>query len=131
MTSIASAADARSAIEAANRTFMNAFGRGDAVTLAGLYSATAQLLPAHSDFVAGSMAIRHFWQGVMELGVTRALLETLEIETQGDIACETGRYTLRAGEEIADVGKYLVLWKRDGAAWKLHRDIWTTSRPVA
>jgi ketosteroid isomerase-like protein len=26
-----------------------------------------------------------------------------------------------------DSGKYVVIWKREDGAWKLHRDIWTTS----
>jgi ketosteroid isomerase-like protein len=23
-------------------------------------------------------------------------------------------------------GKYIVVWKKDGDAWRLHRDIWNT-----
>ena len=51
------AAEPSSEIEAANRRFMEAFGRGDAASVAQLYTSTAQLLPANSDVVAGTPAI--------------------------------------------------------------------------
>jgi ketosteroid isomerase-like protein len=54
------------------------------------------------------------------------------VEGHGETAHEIGRYTLKTGTgEVADSGKYLVVWKQEGGAWKLHRDIWTTSRPAA
>jgi ketosteroid isomerase-like protein len=132
MSTPTTAADPRSEIEAENRRFMDAFGRGDAASVARLYTASAQLLPAHSDFVAGTTAIQRFWQGAMDMGLNEAVLETLEVESHGEAAHEVGRYTLKTGAgQVADAGKYLVVWKQEGGAWKLHRDIWTTSRPAA
>jgi ketosteroid isomerase-like protein len=126
------AADPRAGIEAANRQFMEAFRRGDAASVAQLYTERAKLLPANSDFVVGATEIQRFWQGAMDLGLKEAVLETLEVESYGDTAHEVGRYTLKAaGGELADRGKYLVIWKHEGSAWKLHRDIWTTSGPAA
>ena len=126
------AADPRSEIEATNRRFMEAFGRGDAAGVAQLYTPSAQLLPAASDFVVGTSAIERFWQGAMDMGLKEAVLETLELETHGDTAHEVGRYTLKAtGGQVADAGKYVVIWKHEDGAWKVHRDIWTTSRPAA
>ena len=126
------AVDARSGIEAANRQFMAAFGRGDATSVARLYTPGAQLLPANHDFVTGTTAIEHFWQGAMDMGLKEAVLETLEVEAHGDTAHEVGRYTLKtAGGQVADSGKYLVIWKHEAGVWMLHRDIWTTSRPAA
>jgi hypothetical protein len=44
------------------------------------------------------------------------------------MAIEIGRYSLLgANETLMDHGKYLVVWKRFDAQWKLHRDIWNTS----
>jgi ketosteroid isomerase-like protein len=132
MSTPTTAADPRSGVEAANRRFMEAFGLGDAASVARLYTSGAQLLPAHSDFVAGTTAIQRFWQGAMDMGLKEAVLETLELEAHGDTAHEVGRYTLKAaGGQVADAGKYLVIWNREGGSWKLHRDIWTTSRPAA
>lgn len=126
------ATDPRTDIEAGNRRFMEAFGRGDAASVARLYTASGQLLPAHSDFIDGKTAIQRFWQGAMDMGIKEAVLETVEVESHGETAHEVGRYTLKtAGGQVADAGKYLVIWKQESGAWKLHRDIWTTSRPAA
>jgi uncharacterized protein (TIGR02246 family) len=124
--------DIRTQIESANAQFVNAFTRGDATTLASLYTSGAQLLPAHSDFVVGAGAIRAFWQSVIDMGLKGASLETIDVEGHGDTAIELGRYRLlAAGDVVADQGKYIVVWKNDNGAWKLHRDIWTTSQPAA
>lgn len=124
--------DIRTQIGSANTEFMNAFKRGDATAMANLYTSEAQLLPANSDFVRGTAAIRAFWQGVIDLGLKDASLETIEAEAHGDTAIEVGRYRLlAAGGAVADSGKYVVVWKNDRGTWKLHRDIWTTSQPAA
>jgi ketosteroid isomerase-like protein len=132
MTPATATADARTDIALGNRKFMEAFGRGDGAGIAALYTETGQLLPAHSDAVNGQTAIHRFWQGAIDAGLRQAMLETLETEILGDAAYEVGRYTLKAdGGQVADSGKYVVIWKREGDSWKLHRDIWTTSRPAA
>ena len=124
--------DIRTKIGSTNTEFMGAFKRGDAAAMANLYTAEAQLLPANSDFVRGTTAIRQFWESVIDLGLKEANLETLELEAHADTAIEVGRYTLlAAGGAVADSGKYIVVWKNVKGAWKLHRDIWTTSRPAA
>jgi uncharacterized protein (TIGR02246 family) len=111
---------------------METFKRGDAPGVAALYTANGQLLPIHSEFVTGSEAIRNFWKGAMDMGIKEVKLETLEVEDHGDTAIEVGRYTLMLeGGQVADAGKYVVVWKNLGGAWKLHRDIWTTSQPAS
>lgn len=122
----------RSYIESANKDFMAAFSRGDAAGMASLYTAQGQLLPANSDFVRGTDAIRTFWQGAFDMGLKEAHLETIEVEAYGDTAIEVGRYRLLvAGGTVADKGKYIVVWKNDNGTWRLHRDIWTTSQAPA
>ncbi len=122
--------DTRAAIDASNQNFMATFGRQDAAELASLYTANGQLLPANSHVVSGAAGIQEFWQGAFDQGLREAVLETVELEDHGDTATEVGRYTLKAdGGAVADQGKYIVIWKNDGGAWKLHRDIWTTSKP--
>jgi uncharacterized protein (TIGR02246 family) len=122
--------DARSRIEAANRAWMNAFKRHDATGVAALYTKQAQLLPAHSTSVKGTEAIRSFYQRVFDNGMKEAVLEILDLEVHGDTAIETGQFTLLVdGGLLADKGKYVVIWKKSDGAWKLDRDIWTTSQP--
>jgi uncharacterized protein (TIGR02246 family) len=122
----------RQAIEACNRQFMDAFGRGDAKGLAALYTTDGQALPPNGEMASGAQAIQAVWQGAMDAGLKEARLETIEADQHDDTAYEVGRYTLLVeGGQTADTGKYIVIWKQEGGQWKLHRDIWNSSRPAA
>ena len=111
---------------------MTNFANQDAAGMASLYTGNGQLLPANSDVVNGPSGIQAFWQGAFDMGLREAVLETVELEDHGATAVEVGKYTLKAdGGSVADQGKYVVIWKHDSGRWKLHRDIWTTSRPAA
>lgn len=115
------------AIDAANQTFMAAFGRSDAAGVAALYTRGAKLLPPNNDFVSGADSIQAFWQGAIDMGIKQAVLETIEVEDHGDTAIEVGRYALRGGDgQIMDQGKYIVIWKNENGQWKLHRDMWSS-----
>ncbi len=119
-------------IAAANERFMQVFARGDAAALAALYTADGQLLPPGGEVVAGREAIQAFWQGAMDGGVAGATLAIAEVEEHGDTAIEVSRYTLfGAGEQPLDRGKYIIIWKREGGEWRMHRDIFNSSLPVA
>jgi uncharacterized protein (TIGR02246 family) len=123
--------DIRNDIMTCNKSFMEAFARGDAAGLAALYTAGGQLLPPNSDVVSGRDAIRAFWQGAIDMGLKEARLDTMEAEGVGNTAIEVGKYTLcLAGGQVADTGKYVVIWKTEAGGWKLHRDIWNSSRPA-
>ena len=120
---------AREGIAAANDKFMSAFERGDARGVAALYTDDILMLPPGRDFITGKEGVEAFWAAVMEMGVRRAGLHTLEVDEQGDTAIEIGRGTLYAANgEVVDEPKYLVVWKRDGDQWKLHRDIWNSDK---
>ena len=122
------AGQALAPIQRVNQQFVDAFSRHDAAAVAALYAAGAHMLPPHSDFVRETAAIESFWQGVMDAGIDRATLETVDLEESGDTAIELGRYTLMLADgQVADRGKYLVVWKQQDGAWKLYRDFWNTS----
>ena len=116
-------------VGAANEQFAAAFGAADAETLAGYYMTDGQLLPPGSDFVTGRAAIQTFWQGVMDAGVASASLTTVEALAVDSLAFEVGQYALAdADGNPIDEGKYIVIWRLTADGWKLHRDIWNSSR---
>jgi len=121
----------RDAIVTANETFMAAFSRRDAAELAASYTKDGQLLPPHSDIITGKQAIEAFWQSVMDMGITQITLESLQVEGEGHTAYDVGKVTLLgAGGQMIDTGKYVVVWKQEDNEWKVHRDIWNTTRPA-
>ena len=123
--------EVRDAIVAANEKFVAAFNKGDAAGVAALYTEQGQLLPPNADFMIGRQANQAFWQGAMDMGIASAKIETLEVEGHGDTAIEVSKYNLYAqdGQEL-DAGKFIVIWKREGGQWMLHRDIFNSSKPA-
>ena len=114
-----------------NQLFSEAFKRGDAEGVANLYTETGQLGPANSDFLAGRSAIQGFIQGMMDSGIQSIQLITNELEEFEDTAIEIGRFVLKNGDDqIADEGKFIVIWKLESGGWKLHRDIINSSMPA-
>lgn len=119
--------DMKADIMAANQVFMEAFAKG-AATMNAYYSTDAQLMPPGMEAINGNTAIGTFWKGAYESGVKKAKLETSEAIENGGQVFEVGQYTLYgANDAQLDTGKYIVIWKKEGGQWKLHRDIWNTS----
>ncbi|HXG17660.1 MAG TPA: DUF4440 domain-containing protein [Methylomirabilota bacterium] len=121
----------RNAIVAGNENLMAAMSRGDAVAMAALYTENGQVLAPNRAAVSGRQAIQSFWQSAIQMGIKAVRLETLEVEGQGATASEVGRFTLQGDGGLAlDSGKYIVIWKQEAGQWKLHRDMWNSSRPT-
>jgi ketosteroid isomerase-like protein len=124
--------DAREGVAAAIQDFMTTFALGDAAGVAALYTQSGQLLPTNRDVITGAPAIQAFWQTAMDIGVKEIILETRELEAFGDTTHEVGRYTLRGDLGLVlDQGKYVVIWKREGGQWRIHREIGSSSLPAA
>ena len=122
---------AKTAIDAANRKFVAAFNKQDAAGVAATYSPEGAAFPPNSPIVKGREAIQKMWESVIGSGITSIALVTSEIESGGNIAYETGTYELKTKDgNIADKGKYCVVWKRVNGQWMLHRDIWSTDLPA-
>lgn len=121
----------RAGIAAGNEKFMAAVQRSDGAGIAACYTSDAQVLPPNSAPITGTANIATFFQGMMDMGVKSAKLESQHIEAQGDLAVEVGQYTLtiqpNGMDAMTDVGKYVVVWKNENGVWKLHIDIFNTN----
>ena len=123
--------EARAGIEATNAQFMAAVSQGDAAGVAACYTEDAQFMPPNGEIVRGREAIQEAMQGLIDAGIKGILLETVEVEGHGDTAYEVGKGTLTGeDEQTIDVAKYIVIWKKVGNAWKLHRDIFNSNIPL-
>lgn len=120
------AADVKQQIEAANRVFTEAYGKGDAAAVAALYTPDATVLPPGSEMVHGRPAIQAFWKKAMDSGLKLKSLEAVSVVSYGDIAREIGRASLEAGGPVEV--KYVVVWQRVDGAWHLTTDIWNTNK---
>jgi ketosteroid isomerase-like protein len=98
------------AILDAGRQFSAAYVRGDVAALTALYTADAVIFPERSDAITGQEAIKRF--------------------IDGKHAYDHGTYEI-AGERDGKAwgpfsGKYLVVWRREPAGWRIQLDMWNS-----
>ena len=121
-------AQERQAIAEANIKFGEVFRSGDAAALASLYTEDAWLISQTGDMFKGREGIEAFWAGAFQMGMKEVVLTTVDVMRMDDMVGEFGKADLtikpEGQDEIKDVGKYLVIWKKaaDGT-WKLYADI--------
>ncbi len=126
------AEDVKAAIETQNKAWGAAVAKGDADAIAALYTETAKAYPPNGPVVAGRAAIRELFAGMLASGIRSVTLTASEVTGAGDSAQEVGTYVIRTPDgQLADEGKYIVLWKKEGGGWRLHRDIWNSNAPAA
>src|SRR4051812_47591367 len=97
------------------------------------YAPEAKLLPPNAPLVDGIEAIRSFWQGLIDAGLTDLTLETTTIDSSGDLAYGVGRYTFTipssSGDRTSDQGKYLVVFRRQGdGSWRAVADMFSSDQ---
>ncbi len=130
---VAAAAQAdplREAIDAGNYFFLKAFDARDAEAIAELYTEDGRVIAPGAPPAAGRAAIAAFWTGAMQ-DTKSVRLETLAVEAAGELALEEGVAHLTANDGSESAARYLVVWKRVGRRWHLHRDIWNAGPPGA
>lgn len=129
----ATADPARPAIAGQLRTFMDALERADAPAAARVFTSDAKVIASGvDDAIVGREAIEQFWRAMSSNGVKRLVLDTIDLEGEGDLRFETGKYTALGGDGgTLGRGHYLLVWKRDGREWLIHRDIGSAAPQAA
>ncbi len=127
---ILGADDIKKQIDAANAEFARLFDADDAAGLAARYTEDGQLLPPNMETVTGRAAIEVYWAAAVQ-GAAKLTLTAIEVEQHGDTAIETGHaeITDAAGKQM-DAAKYIVIWKKVGNDWKMHKDIFNSNLPA-
>src|SRR5688572_25720632 len=128
----------REAIEAQNGKLMAAFKAGDPAAAAAVYTSDAMFMAPNAPAMAGDSGIVQGLRGLFsQITVTDFTLTIRDVMVAGDLAVETGMYTMTYGQKggntvITDKGKYLTVFKRQAdGSWKLARDIFNSDLPVA
>jgi uncharacterized protein (TIGR02246 family) len=117
-------------IDVVNAKWIDFFNKGDFAGVASLYSEDATAFPPGSAMVKGRPAIAAMWKSMAEQ-VTDPQLTTLDVKPLGPAAArEIGTFSLKTkGPTPKEVsGKYVVVWEKVGADWKLAADIWNEGK---
>jgi ketosteroid isomerase-like protein len=82
----------------------------------GFYAEDARLLPPDQPTLEGREALREFWKEAPRQGLMHLELKPREVAGSGDLAYERGEFARRLrprhGHPFKDVGKYLVVYRR-------------------
>jgi uncharacterized protein (TIGR02246 family) len=117
----------KTSVDRANETFVAAFAKGDAASLASLYTAQATILPPGAPMMKGRKDIEAFWKQAMT-SLKKLTLKAVDVQSLGTGAArEIGTFTADTGQQQL-VGKYVVIWKKSGKSWRLDTDIWNTDK---
>jgi uncharacterized protein (TIGR02246 family) len=119
-----------------NEAAMEAFRRKDAVALAAGFTADGQFLGAHQPIATGRNAIAAAWETMLSLPNVRAQWGSVQVVTagSGELAYEIGTYRLvfdGPDGRITDTGKYIVVWRKEGARWLIAADMINSDLPLA
>ena len=117
-------------IEAVNVRWTEYFNKGDFAGVASLYTEDATAFPPGAAMVKGRAAIGEMWKAMAEK-VSDPKVTTLDVKPLGPSAVlEIGTVSLKTKgpppQEIA--GKFVVVWEKVGADWKLAADIWNDGK---
>lgn len=120
---------AAASIAVKNSQFEAAHVKGDAVTLARQYTLDGQALWGPEGIVTGREAIEKLWKSEIGSGGRSAQLQTLEVQEAGNWAYEVGRFIVHdASTVLINDSNYIVIWKKTGGEWLIHRDIGSENR---
>ena len=114
--------------------YVNASLSADPKAIAALYTDDAVEMPPNQPMVKGRAAIEQYY--TKQFGGSAKLqsfaLTKIESNASGDIGYEVGTYrqTLTDGQHpMNDAGKYTVVMKRTGGAWKVAYAIYNSDTP--
>jgi uncharacterized protein (TIGR02246 family) len=125
------------AIAKARTAFQTAAGTQDGAAIAKLFTADGVEMPPNAPAAKGRAAIeayhKAFGQQWMMHGMT---ITSTETKVAGDTAYDAGTYkqqimSNKSGAVIDDVGKYIVLLKKDaGGSWLITHAIYNSNLPL-
>ena len=125
--------DVESTIRGFTQDYCTAFNTGNYDQVAALFTTNGLCMAPHKESAQGPRAIEHLLRQLSDAGHRDLRFETQRVDHSGDLAVESGRYTLAVqlenGASIAERGKFLHAWRRLGA-WLLMADSWSSDLPA-
>jgi uncharacterized protein (TIGR02246 family) len=125
--------DVESTIRGLSQDFSMNFNTGNYDQVAGLFATDGLFMAPHHESIAGPKAIERKLREFGEGGFQDLRLETLRVDSSGDMAMEIGKYSVsivrESGGSSIDHGKYVKVWRRLGA-WRIVADCWSSNLPA-
>lgn len=110
-------------IKALDSAVADGINSGDAAAVASQYSDDASILPPGAGRMDGKAAIQGYWQAGIDAGLSDVSIVATTVDVTGDSSVTVGTLSGKMGD-AALTGKYIVIGRKTGEGWKIHRDIW-------
>jgi uncharacterized protein (TIGR02246 family) len=124
--------DVQSLLRNLAQDFVTSFNTGNYDQAAALFTTDGAFMAPHNEPAYGPKAVERLLRQFGEAGYEDLRLETVRVESSGDMAMEIGRYNVAIrqpdGTLVADRGKYVKVWRRLGA-WLIAADCWSSNLP--
>jgi ketosteroid isomerase-like protein len=123
--------EAKKAIVKSNDAYHQSLVKNDSSIFINSYAEDACLMPPDGPMVCGREALAKFFKEGYDMGLRGGKFVTTNIYGDGvEYVTEEGIGQVwdENGKLIDDV-KYLVLWKKTNAGWKMYRDSFSSNLP--
>lgn len=123
--------EVKRSIEESHRLYFQAFTLGDSSLFIDRYTKDCWIMPPNASALCGESApLDFFREAYYRAGVRNGRYITTDIYGDtGEYVTEVGFFQLfDAGNKMIDNGKFLILWKRTPAGWKMFRDSFSSDR---
>jgi ketosteroid isomerase-like protein len=119
-------------IDVLNKNYGKRFGSNDPKYYQELYCKDAKIFPAQMPAVEGRDAIRTFYfDDGRNTSMSNILVNATYVYGNDDLVVEEGLYDFPAPNGgTNDIGKFIVLWKKEDGTWKMYREIWNSNLPI-
>ena len=115
------------------KEYMTVFNAKDAAKVAALYTEDATINPPNEPAAHGRKGVQAWAQKSFDQGAANLVLTPTESAISGNIAYETGTYSLSLaapGQKPAtDKGKYVIVLKQTAGRWLISHDIYNSDLP--
>ena len=125
--------DVESLIRGLTQDYVTSFNTGNFDQVGALFAPDGAIMAPQQEPAYGPKSVERLARQMSDAGYESLRAETLRVEHSGDMAMETGRYTVAVrqldGTTMADRGKYVRVWRRLGA-WTIVADCWNSNLPA-
>jgi ketosteroid isomerase-like protein len=114
-----------------NLVYNNAMVNGDSLNLVNHFTSDCVVLPPNGEQIVGKAAIIPAVMSFSKMGIKKFTDETTRVLGGNDYIIEEGNYFFGGdNNSTLDKGKYLCVWKKEDAEWRVCSNMWNTSLPA-
>ncbi len=119
------------AIKDTDEQFAAAFNRGDLAALAALHTEDVLELPPNASAVNGRQGVESTAKELYDAGWKNMSLSSVQIGSDGDLAYNTGTFSVDTPTGEGVTGKFVDIYKRQAdGSWKIHVTISNSDTPL-